>query len=245
MRAEQGREKFSFRLEPHQLALANLPQDASLFPASVWFVETLKEGMIHYEPNMSVLRRACPPGQPKTIRPDAANLPWIVLSLKQERPHMFEAWTEHVKTALPNLKTIDAVRREEDYHAYLRLDYHGGYTVTSSGLSDGTLRILALTILPYLSNPPHVLCLEEPENGVHPRGIETVLESLSSLYDSQVWLSTHSPIVLAHTDLKSVIVMRSDGKGGVEAVAGDKHPRLQDWKGGIDLVSLFAAGVLE
>jgi predicted ATPase len=112
----------------------------------------LKEGMIHYEPNVLALHRACPPGQPKTIRPDAANLPWLVLSLKQERPNMFDAWIEHVKTALPNLMNIAAIRHEEDFHAYLRLDYRGGYTVTSSGISDGTLRILALTILPYLSN---------------------------------------------------------------------------------------------
>jgi len=87
--------------------------------------------------------------------------------------------------------------------------------------------------------------LEEPENGIHPRAIEAVLQSLSSLYNSQVWFSTHSPIVLAHTDFKSVIIMRSDGNGGIEAVSGDEHPRLCDWRGGIDLGSLFAAGVLE
>lgn len=47
--------------------------------------------------------------------------------------------------------------REEDHHAYFVVVYQGGYEVTSSGLSDGTLRILALTILPYLPAPQ--LCL--------------------------------------------------------------------------------------
>lgn len=239
------RRRFTLRLAPDKLALSNLPLDPSLFPAAVWFIELLKEKIVTYVPNIQALRQACPPGQPKTIRPDAANLPWMVLNLKQERPQMFTAWVEHVQTALPNIAAIDAVRREDDAHAYLKVDYQGSYTVTSSGLSGGTLSILALTILPYLSNPPHLVCLEEPENGIHPRAIETVLQSLSSLYDSQVWLSTHSPIVLAHTDLANLIVMRKDSDGGMEAIAGDQHPRLRDWHGGIDLGSLFAAGVLD
>jgi predicted ATPase len=145
--------------------------------------------------------------------------------------------------ALPNLIAIKALQREEDYHTYLQLKYIGNHTVTSSGLSYGTLHILALTILPYLSQQSNLIFLEEPENGIHPRAIEVVLQSLSSVYDSQVWVSTHSPIVLAHTDLESVIVMRSS-KEGVEAIPGSIHPRLQDWQGKIYLGSLFAAGVL-
>ena len=168
----------------------------------------------------------------------------MVLHLKHERYELFEAWVEHVKMALPYLVAIDAVEREEDHHAYLKLTYQGGYTVTSSGLSDGTLRILALTILPYLSRAPRIICVEEPENSIHPRAIELVLQSLTSLYDSQVWVATHSPMVLAHTDLKAVIVMRGSAEGNAVAIAGPEHPQLRDWQGGIDLGSLFAAGVL-
>ena len=86
--------------------------------------------------------------------------------------------------------------------------------------------------------------MEEPETNIHPRAIELVLQSLSSMYDSQVWISTHSPIALAHTDLESVIVMRGSPEGNAEAIPGLAYPQLQDWQGGIDLGSLFAAGVL-
>lgn len=199
---------------------------------------------MRYEPSWSLLHRACPPGQPKNLRSDAANLPWLVLNLQQQEPDLFNSWVEHIKMALPNLIGIRALQREEDYHAYLQLKYIGNHTVTSSGLSYGTLHILALTILPYLSQQSNLIFLEEPENGIHPRAIEVVLQSLSSVYDSQVWVSTHSPIVLAHTDLESVIVMRSTREKGVEAIPGSKHPRLSNWQGKIDLGSLFAAGVL-
>ncbi len=245
IKPEQGRKDFILHLGPDKLALANFPQDSSISPATVWFMEILTRGVLAYNPNIAGLHRACPPGQPKTLRADAVNLPWVVLELKQTRPLMFEAWVEHVKTALPNICDIDAVRREDDSHVYLKVEYEGGYTITSTGLSGGTLMILAMTILPYLGNPPELLCLEEPENGIHPRAIEAILQSLGSMYNSQVWVSTHSPIVLAHTDLSSVIIMCGDGNNGIQAVPGEQHPRLRDWYGGIDLGSLFAAGVLE
>lgn len=243
--ARQRQREFLLHLEPEKLALANLPLDSTLLPATVWFIEMLTNGVLTYMPNIEELHRACPPGQSRTIRADAVNLPWMVLNLKQEHPGLFDLWIDHVKTALPAIRSIDAVRREDDAYAYLRIEYQGGYAVTSSGLSGGTLAVLAYTILPYLSSPPALLCLEEPENGLHPSAIETVLQSLSSLYNSQVWLSTHSPIVLAHTDLDQMIIMRGNGEGGVEAVPGDQHPRLRDWHGGIDLGTLFAAGVLD
>jgi predicted ATPase len=240
----QSSSKITLRLEPTELALANLPRDLDKFPASIWFRNILEKGVMRYEPSWSLLRRACPPGQPKMLRPDAANLPWLLLNLQQEQPDLFEAWVEHIKMALPNVVKVEAIQREEDYHAYLKLTYWGNHIVTSSGLSYGTLHILALTILPYLPQPHRLIFLEEPENGIHPRAIEVVLQSLSSVYDSQVLVSTHSPIVLAHTDLESVIVMRGSKEHGVEAIVGNQHPRLQDWQGKIDLGSLFAAGVL-
>lgn len=241
---DRSRSKINLRLQPQELALANLPSDIDKFPGSIWFRNLLEKGVMCYEPSWSVLRKACPPGQPKTLRKDGSNLPWLVLSLQQEQPELFQSWVEHVKMALPNILSIEAIQREEDYHAYLKLTYWGDYVVTSSGLSHGTLHILALTILPYLLQPHHLIFLEEPENGIHPRAIEVVLQSLSSVYDAQVWVSTHSPVVLAYTELASVIVMQRTQENGAEAIPGNQHPRLQNWQGTIDLGSLFTAGVL-
>lgn len=243
-RRKSNKTTFSLSLHPSQIALANIPQDSNLFPAAVWLRRMLERRLVIYEPDPDALRMAIAAGQPQIVRSNASNLPWLVLNLKQSNPEFFKAWVDHVKLALPNIENIDALEREEDRHAYIKLAYSGGYEITSSGLSNGTLRILAMTILPYLANPPALICLEEPENGIHPRGIEVMLESLSSMYESQVWISTHSPIVIAHSDLKNIIVMRNKEDGSSEAIPGDQHPKLRDWKGGVDLGTLFAAGVL-
>jgi predicted ATPase len=245
-KATGKRREVAVQLNAEELALANVFADIDMFPATIWFRELLEKKAIQYMPNGTALRKPCSPSRlaAKSVQPDGANLPWLVIDLKQHE-NMFEAWVDHVKTALPNISQIDAVERNDDHHAYLRVTYVGDYEVTSSGLSDGTLHILALTILPYLRELPELICVEEPENGIHPRAIETILQSLSSVYDSQVWVTTQSPIILAHTeDLSAVTVMQTQHDGSVTAVLGNEHPRLRDWQGSIDLGSLFAAGVL-
>ena len=88
-------------LEPQELALANVVKDLTNFPATNWFIDLLKKGVMRYEPSWEMLRKACPPGQPKKLRPDAANLTWLVMNLQQKEPDLFEAWVEHIKMALP------------------------------------------------------------------------------------------------------------------------------------------------
>lgn len=218
-------------------------ESADEFPATRWFFDLLTKQSVFYHPDIDLLQTASPPGQPEGVMPNAANLPWLVLELQKDKER-FEPWVEHVKTALPQIKGIRAKEREEDHHAYLAVKYNGGYEVTSSGLSEGTLRILALTVLPYLQKRPAVIITEQPEDGIHPQAIEAVLQSLESVYDSQVLISSHSPVVLALTKLDQVLCSRVAANGAATIIKGTDHPRLKEWKGGIDLGSLFAAGVL-
>lgn len=224
------------------------------YPAARWLHGLLTTNAVFLEPDWSAMRQASPPGQPKVITANGRNIPWLALELKRDgapddavadySSERYADWIAHVQTALPQVTDIEVREREDDHHAYFVVSYKGDFKVPSSGLSDGTLRILTLTLLPYLRKHPAILVTEEPENGIHPRAIEAVLQSLSSMYDSQVWVSSHSPVVLARAKLDQLLCARLSREGGVEMVAGKDHPRLQEWRGGIDLGSLFAAGVL-
>ncbi|OKI64314.1 methylation-associated defense system AAA family ATPase MAD3 [Micromonospora sp. CB01531] len=235
-----------FRVPASQVALAAVPADPELFPAALWFANLLREGAVFFDPDWAQLRQAAAPGDPLRVLPSGRNLPWLVLHLQQEDPQGFAYWIDHLQTALPQITGVTAIERADDHYAYLSVEYVGGYRVTSSGLSEGTLRILSLSLLPYLpsSARPRLLVTEEPENGIHPRAIETVVQSLAALTDDQVWISTQSPIVLANTDLANIVLARLDGDGAVEVIPGTAHPRMQDWHGSVDIGTLFASGVL-
>ena len=245
-RAEAHRAKKSrpAHVDGQMLALPKVQFESSAdFPAARWFYDFLTTQCVFYRPDTDLLQSASPPGLSAELMLDAANLPWLVLELQKETDK-FSAWVEHVKTALPQVTSIRAREREEDHHAYLAVAYNGGYEVTSSGLSEGTLRILALTVLPYLTRRPAVIITEEPENGIHPKAVEAVLQSLQSIYGSQVLISSHSPVVLAASKLDQVLCARLEANGAASIVRGTEHPRLKEWHGQIDLGSLLAAGVL-
>ncbi len=119
-----------------------------------------------------------------------------------------------------------------------------GLKAPSWVVSDGTLRLLALTLLAYIQDVEGIYLIEEPENGIHPKAVETVFQSLSSVYGAQVLCASHSPVVLSLAKPRDLLCFAKTATGETDIVRGDEHPRLKDWKGSLDLGTLFAAGVL-
>lgn len=234
----------SFKLGPRKSALGNLPEDETNFPCSTWLKSLLSEDVRHLILNSLLMRKASPPSHARGFKTDGSNLPWVIDRLLREHPEKFGDWIEHLKTALPDIETIRTVLREDDKHRYLMVSYRGGVEVPSWLVSDGTLRLLALTLLAYLPEFRGVYLLEEPENGIHPQAVETVFQSLSSVYEAQILLATHSPVILGIAEPHQVLCFKKTEEGETDIVLGSNHPQLRHWKGEITLGDLFAAGVL-
>jgi predicted ATPase len=233
-----------FRLGPRKSALANLPEDEVKFPVATWFKELLMLGVQKLALDSDRMRQSSPPLGPKEFVPDGSTLPWVVERLASRHRSRFNEWIRHVKTAVPDLRTVRTVERSEDRHRYLVLEFENGLKVPSWAASDGTLRLLALTLLAYLPDIKGVFLIEEPENGIHPRAIETLFQSLSSVYGAQVLLATHSPVILSVAKPEQVLCFARTGDGATDIVRGSEHPALRNWKGEVNLGTLFAAGVL-
>ncbi len=234
----------AFKLGPYKSALGNLPEDESKFPVSTWLKKLLTDGVQEFVLNSLIIRKASPPGQVRGFKPDGSNLPWVVDSLEKRYPDRFRDWIDHLKTSLPDLENIRTVERPDDKHRYLVLCYSGGLEVPSWMASDGTLRLLALTLPAYLPGLTGVFLIEEPENGIHPRAIETMFQSLSSVYDAQILMATHSPVILGMVDVNNVLCFAKTSEGSTDIVIGGKHPALRQWQGETNLGTLFAGGVL-
>ncbi len=234
-----------FKLGRQKSALANLPADAESFPVSGWFLDYLRSGVQPFVLNSHKIRMASPPSQSRRFIPDGSNLPWMIAELKVKNEGRFCKWLRHIQTALPDIVDISTVVKEEDRHCYLRVHYFNGAVVPSWLVSDGTLRLLALTIPAYLPNFKGTFLIEEPENGIHPSALETVLQSLMSIYSGQVLMATHSPIVLNMVEPEKILCFAKDVNGATAIVSGENHPALRAWKNGNpDLGTLFAAGIL-
>jgi predicted ATPase len=93
-----------------------------------------------------------------------------------------------------------------------------GTSHPARALSDGTLRFLALAVLELDPQTQGLLCLEEPENGIHPERIPKILQLLQDISTDinepigtdnplrQVIVNTHSPSVVQQVPEDSLLV---------------------------------------
>jgi hypothetical protein len=234
----------SFKLGPFRSAFGNLVYDIERFPVSTWFREYLSTGIQTFMLNSAKLRQISKSGQGKGFATDGANLPWVIEDLRKNHPLPFKRWIEHLATALPDIEDISTEIWPDNNGRYLKIRYIGGLEVPSWMVSDGTLRMLALTLPAYIPDYSGVFLIKEPENDIHPRAVETVFQSLSSVYDAQVMLATHSPIILNMEKLADVLCFAKTPDGATDIVAGNEHPRLGDWQTTVELGTLLASGVL-
>lgn len=179
---------------------------------------------------------------------DGSNFAWVMKQLwgNQLQSENFNDWVMHVRTVLRNLEKIQPSEfgdRSLGFEAQFD-GFADDQFLPAKSLSDGTLRLLALTILAYLPNDSQTYLIEEPENGIHPRGIQAIYQSLSSIYDGQVFLATHSPVFLSLAKPSELLCFSKSNLGATEIINGDKHPNLQSWSGEVDMSELFASGVL-
>ena len=234
----------SFKLGTQKSALGNLIEDSKSFPVATWFRESLSIGVQKFVLNSHKIKSPSPPSRVAGFSTDGSNLPWVIGRLRQEDIERYRSWIAHLQTSLVDLQDIETIERPEDKHCYMIYKYAGNLNLPSWMVSDGTLRLTALTLPAYLANVQGIYLIEEPENGIHPKAVTTMYDSLTSVYAAQVLLTTHSPVVLNAAKMDDVLCFAKNDMGATDVVPGSEHPRLRKWQGEANLGTLLASGVL-
>jgi hypothetical protein len=243
---------FNFGLD--ELALGLTPPDEERYPTANAARRFLMQGIRYIQLDSRAMRLPCPATRPAALELDGTNLARVVGRLlgphsglgpywpKPDTP--VALWAEHLRYALPDLAAIGWARRQADNAEYLVARLDSSLEVPRWLLSDGTLRMMALTIPAFLPPEPALYMVEEPENGVHPNALEIILRSLSSIPGSQTLIATHSPDVVTQCGRGPLLCFSRD-ENGTHVVPGPLHPVLDRWDGTPELGSVFAAGLLE
>jgi predicted ATPase len=118
-----------------------------------------------------------------------------------------------------------------------------GVVIPATRLSDGTLRYLFLLTLLCDPTPPPVICIEEPELGLHPDLLPIVADLLQKASErAQLFVTTHSPALidaLSGTP-ESVVVCERDERGTqLRRMDGDE---LKPWLEKYRLGQLWTRG---
>ncbi len=93
--------------------------------------------------------------------------------------------------------------------------HEGRFPMPATRLSDGTLRYLCLLAILCHPNPPPLICIEEPELGLHPDALNKLADLMKSASDrTQLIVTTHSDLLVdAFTDRPdAVVIFEKDGE---------------------------------
>jgi predicted ATPase len=176
--------------------------------------------LLQLEP--SALRQSDPMRHaPRTIAANGAHMAASLHHLIKRGPEVPSVQQTVANRVAELVEDITDVWVDEDekrelltLHATMR----DGTDHPARSLSDGTLRFLALAIIEQSSEQGGLYCLEEPENGIHPERVPSMLRLLQDIATDpkepvdpsnplrQVIINTHSPVVVGGVPEDSLVI---------------------------------------
>ena len=150
-----------------------------------------------------------------SIRGD--NLGNVVQFMEREHPRRFQAILKNIAGKIPGIDRIDT-ERTIDGRLLLRFNDKGFQDpFYAQQMSDGTLKIFAYLLLLEDPSPPPFLCIEEPENGLYHKLLETLAHEFrehSQRQDgSQIFITTHQPYLVDALEPNEVWILEKGADG--------------------------------
>jgi predicted ATPase len=184
-----------------------------------------------------------PSRRAETVGASGENLAGFLRQLRERRPAAFTRIMRRLQARYPHVAAITLRHGTAGWTRIEVTEKWGGdrVTVNAKQVSDGLLRLLAISALHEVKPPPSVLMFDEIENGVHPHllgGLISMLRGLAEKRETQVIVTTHSPIALNYVNPEHVLIAsrRSSGAAALKSLAASDGYR--------ELSSVFDPGEL-
>ncbi len=129
------------------------------------------------------------------------NLSNVVQFMEREHPKRFQTILRRIAEKIPGIDKIDT-EMSADRRLLLRFNDRGFEDpFYAQQMSDGTLKIFAYLLLLEDPSPPPFICIEEPENGLYHKLLETLAREFREHATGkrnapQLFITTHQPYLV-------------------------------------------------
>ena len=173
------------------------------------------------------------------LEPDASNLGLVLNRLRRD-PAVKARLLQALQKLYEGIDDYDVLVESGTVQVFF---HEAGITVPATRLSDGTLRYLCLLAILCHPNPPPLVCIEEPELGLHPDILPTLAELLrEASARCQLIVTTHSDVLVdAMTDTPEAILV-CEKQAGATSLRRLSAAGLQPWLERYRLGALWTRG---
>jgi len=233
-------------LHPEQSVLSQR-KDPDLYPELTYVGNQFAAIRLYREWNLG---RYTPPRLPQKpdlpqdfLSEDASNLT-LVLNDLEHRAGVKQLLIERLRLFCPRIDDFTAKIQGGTVQLFL---HEKGLRepIPATRLSDGTLRYLCLLAILCHPEPPPVICIEEPELGLHPDALQSIAELLVEAANrTQLIVTTHSDTLVSDlTNVPESIIICDRAETGTELRRLDRS-RLDNWLDKYRLGELWRMGEL-
>jgi predicted ATPase len=170
---------------------------------------------------------------------DCANLGLVLNSIRRDFTAK-QSVLENLKSLYPTVQDFDVIIEGGTVQVFLQ---EGKFSIPATRLSDGTLRYLCLLAILCHPKPPPLICIEEPELGLHPDVLVSVGKLLKEASKrTQLIITTHSDVLVdcMSDEPEDVIVCeKTDAASSMRRLDADE---LKDWLEKYSLGELWRRG---
>lgn len=197
LEGDEGSKRF-VEFNPHKLAIVSLAEQFSENPRIALFKEFIKSWYLSYFTPDSA-RRIPQAGIQKHLNLHGDNIGNVVQYLERTHPLIFNKILNEISEKIPGIGRIEPYRDKITNNLYLLFRDKGfAKPFTQQQMSDGTLKMFSYLLLLNDPEPPPFICIEEPENGLYHKLLETLAyefrEHATGRKDaSQIFITTHQP----------------------------------------------------
>ena len=231
-------------LRPDQSVLAQR-KDPDPYPEVTWLgrhfeaIQVFREWAFgRYVP----LRQPQPADLPEDyLLPDASNLALVLNQIEhREGPRI----NELLRQFFPRFERLSTRVSGGRVQLYLHEPSFAS-PIPSTRLSDGTMRFLALLVTLLSPSPPPLVCIEEPELGMHPDAVASLADLLVEASSRmQLIVTTHSEALVSGLTNQPDTVVTCERPGAGTLLRRLDPERLSDWLKSYRLGDLWRMGEL-
>ncbi|MBC8204272.1 AAA family ATPase [bacterium] len=170
-----------------------------------WYISKFEPGQARYSSKYSKVFRLSSSGD---------NLVLVIENMKTYHEDILNDVEEVLSDKIPGFLGVKIKESDDGRHFISIKEDSNPEGFPPNAISDGTIRLLGMMLIMRDPNPPDIICIEEPENNLHPHLLEILVDEFRTASKNvQVIVTTHSPYFIDKCRPSEIFIIdKKDGE---------------------------------